>query len=272
MNASLDLSQIDTNEILVQATNISHFFGKQRVLHNIDVTIKRNEITTLIGPNGAGKSTLLKILTKLLKPTHGNVWQAPHITIGFMPQKIHVDASLPMTVKRFLKLGLTSPNKRSAKKSAVNFTTEKDGTLDSTVALLKLNKLLDTPIQKVSGGEMQRVLLARALIRTPDLLVLDEPVQGVDLQGQVELYHLINEIKDKLHCGILMVSHDLHIVMKGTHQVLCLNEHICCSGHPQSVSESPAFKDLFGQEFDEIAIYEHHHDANSCGHSHGLMK
>lgn len=268
MSASLNLSQIDTNEILVQATNISHFFGSQRVLHNIDVTIKRNEITTLIGPNGAGKSTLLKVLTKLIKPTHGKVWQSPHITVGFMPQKIHVDASLPMTVERFLKLGLRATTQRHQQNLAANFTTE----LESTVALLKLEKFLDTPIQKISGGEMQRVLLARALIRKPDLLVLDEPVQGVDLQGQVELYHLINEIKDQLHCGILMVSHDLHIVMKSTHQVLCLNEHICCSGHPLSVSESPAFKSLFGQEFDEIAIYEHRHDASSCDHDHGLLK
>ncbi|WP_371414865.1 ATP-binding cassette domain-containing protein [Hydrogenovibrio sp. JE_KL2] len=267
MNASLNLSKINTNEILVQATNITHFFGEKRVLQNIDLTLKRNEITTLIGPNGAGKSTLLKILIDLIQPTLGKIWRSPHLSIGFMPQKIQVDASLPMTVARFLKLGLRKPHFFSSQKTEANFTTE----LMQTVSLLRLEKLLNTPIQKVSGGEMQRVLLARALIRKPDLLVLDEPVQGVDLQGQVELYHLINEIKDTLHCGILMVSHDLHIVMKSTHQVLCLNEHICCSGHPQTVSESPAFKNLFGQEFDEIAIYEHHH-GDTCDHTHGLLK
>lgn len=265
MNTSLDLSQLNTNEILLQAENISHFFGNQQVLEDIDLTIKRNEITTLIGPNGAGKSTLLRILIKLIQPTHGMVWHAPHLSIGFMPQKIQVDTAFPLSVERFLRLGKP---KNSPAKQAVNFTTE----LTNTVSLLNLQKLLATPIQKVSGGEMQRILLARALIRKPDLLVLDEPVQGVDLQGQVELYHLINDIKDTLHCGVLMVSHDLHIVMKSTHQVLCLNQHICCSGHPQAISGNPAFKALFGQEFDEIAIYEHHHDSMTCNHKHGLMK
>ncbi|MDX1795456.1 MAG: ATP-binding cassette domain-containing protein [Hydrogenovibrio sp.] len=245
---------------LIQAENITHRFGDQTVLQNVDLTLRRNEIVTLIGPNGAGKSTLLKILIKLIKPTQGRVWQAPNLTIGFMPQKIQVDISLPMTVKRFLQLGFHSQSQQKTNSSTV---------LMETVELLKISALLDSPIQKISGGEMQRVLLARALVRKPDLLVLDEPVQGVDLQGQIELYHLINEIKEKQGCGILMVSHDLHIVMKSTNQVLCLNQHLCCSGHPQSVSESAEFKTLFGHEFDEIAVYEHHHNPSECDHTHG---
>lgn len=247
-------------DILIQADNISHQFGKESVLENISFTIKRHQIITLIGPNGAGKSTLLKILLKLIRPTQGTVNQQPNLIIGFMPQKIQVDPALPLTVEQFLMLGLSNQQRQSTN----NITELKQNFKD-----LKLESLLETPIQKVSGGEMQRVLLARAIIRKPDLLVLDEPVQGVDIQTQSELYHLINEIKDKLNCGILMVSHDLHIVMKTTDEVLCLNKHMCCSGHPQAVSENPSFLQLFGSESEDIALYEHHHNSSACEHSHG---
>lgn len=228
------------------------------MLHDISLTLQPNEIVTLIGPNGAGKSTLLKILLKLLPPTQGKVWHKPKLRIGFMPQKIHIDDALPLKVKRFLELGLRPASPKQ------NDTTS----LQQTIETLSLQSLLNTPIQQVSGGEMQRILLARALLRSPELLVLDEPVQGVDLNGQTELYHLINQIQQQFGCGILMVSHDLHIVMKSTNKVLCLNQHICCSGHPQAISTDPAFQALFGEGYEEVALYEHRHDHSACEHTH----
>lgn len=247
-----------TDQPLIQANHIHHSFGDKTVLHDISLTLQPNEIVTLIGPNGAGKSTLLKILLKLLPPTQGKVWHKPKLRIGFMPQKIHIDDALPLKVKRFLELGLrpTTPKQ--------NDTTS----LQQTIETLSLQSLLNTPIQQVSGGEMQRILLARALLRSPELLVLDEPVQGVDLNGQTELYHLINQIQQQFGCGILMVSHDLHIVMKSTNKVLCLNQHICCSGHPQAISTDPAFQALFGEGYEEVALYEHRHDHSACEHTH----
>lgn len=247
-----------TEQPLIRAEQLSHQFGNKQVLNTISLTLHANEIVTLIGPNGAGKSTLLKILLKLLTPTQGTVWHQPNLKIGFMPQKIHIDDALPLTVKRFLELGLS----RNAPKR--NNTT----ILHETIETLSIGDLLNTPIQQVSGGEMQRILLARALLRSPQLLVLDEPVQGVDLKGQTELYHYINHIQQHLKCGILMVSHDLHIVMKNTNKVVCLNQHVCCSGHPQDISSDPAFQTLFGEGYEAVALYEHHHDSSVCEHTH----
>jgi len=198
-----------------------------------------------------------------------------------MPQKIQIDAALPMSVERFLKLGFkpnsqqrTSPNPPLKKRlKNLFFAADNDSTrLKEITKELNLSALLKHPIQQVSGGEMQRILLARALIREPELLVLDEPVQGVDIKGQAELYQYINQIRHKYGCGILMVSHDLHIVMQHTDQVLCLNQHICCSGHPKNVSESPEYQTLFSNlatPSEGIAIYEHHHDHTTCEHTHG---
>jgi len=253
-----------THSPLIIAKNISHAYGEKTVLKDISLTLQPNEIVTLIGPNGAGKSTLLKILLNLIQPTSGEVTRKKGLRIGFMPQKIQVDASMPLSVERFLELGLARRSQNLFNKKT-NDTTE----LHEIIKDLKLDDLLNHPIQQVSGGEMQRILLARALLRQPELLILDEPVQGVDLQGQTELYHYISEIRQKYGCGILMVSHDLHIVMKSTNKVLCLNQHLCCSGFPQAVSESPAFQELFGQGFEEVALYEHHHDDRVCSHTHG---
>lgn len=241
---------------LIEAVNVSHSYGDKTVLQDISLKIHTDEIMTLIGPNGAGKSTLLKILLKLIRPSQGHITQKPGLTIGFMPQKIQVDPTLPMTVESFLKLGL--PRRKFFSKA-----------IDLSHYLkiideLKIESLLQHPIQKVSGGEMQRILLARALLKKPDLLVLDEPVQGVDLQGQTELYHYINQIRQHYHCGILMVSHDLHIVMKNTDHVICLNQHICCSGHPHTVNQAPEYLKLFGLPNPEFAIYEHHHNPETC--------
>lgn len=244
---------------LIEAVRVSHSYEDKAVLQDISLKIHTDEIVTLIGPNGAGKSTLLKILLKLVRPTQGQVTQKPGLTIGFMPQKIQVDPTLPMTVESFLKLGLPRPKWFGAHLDLTHYL--------QIIQELEITDLLQHPIQKVSGGEMQRILLARALLKKPDLLVLDEPVQGVDLQGQTQLYHYINEIRQRYHCGILMVSHDLHIVMKNTDHVICLNQHICCSGHPNTVHRAPEYLKLFGLPSPELALYEHHHNPETCNHS-----
>ncbi|WP_051640749.1 metal ABC transporter ATP-binding protein [Thiomicrorhabdus sp. Milos-T2] len=255
---------------LIKAENVSHKYETNTVLQNISLQIFAKEIVTLIGPNGAGKSTLLKILLGLTTPSQGTVSRQKNLKIGFMPQKIHIDPTLPMTVERFLQLGL--PNKHQTLFSKFKLGSFKaaygNTIIEKTTQELDIVNLLKQPIQKVSGGEMQRILLARALIREPDLLVLDEPVQGVDLQGQTEIYDYINKIRNEHECGILMVSHDLHIVMKHTDEVLCLNRHMCCTGHPQTVSKNSEFQALFGDLSESLAVYEHHHN-ESCQLTHG---
>ncbi len=243
-----------TNPILLQVENIYHDYGNKTVLEDISFKVHQKEIITLIGPNGAGKSTLLKILLRLIQPKKGNIQQKKGLKIGFMPQKIQIDPTLPMTVLRFLQLGTQCSNRKTQHH------------LESVATDLRIKDLLKQPIQKVSGGEMQRILLARALMNHPELLVLDEPVQGADIRGQAELYHYINEIRNRYHCAVLMVSHDLHVVMKNTDQVLCLNRHLCCSGTPQSVNGNPAFLEIFGKDMTEIALY--HHDETTCQHTH----
>lgn len=225
-------------------------FGNQPALEDISLELHQGEIVTLVGPNGSGKTTLVRVLLGLLPLDSGTVWRAPKLRIGYMPQKLAVHATLPLTVKRFLQL---VPGVKSA---------DIHNALQETGAL----KVLDSPLQRISGGELQRVLLARALLRKPQLLVLDEPVQGVDVKGQLELYNLIGQLRERYGCGVLMVSHDLHLVMRATDRVLCLNRHLCCTGQPEQVSNHPAFIALFGtQAARDLAVYHHAHD-----HEHDL--
>ncbi|WP_296235101.1 zinc ABC transporter ATP-binding protein ZnuC [Pseudomonas sp. UBA4617] len=238
------------SDALIRLEQVGVTFGGEAVLDSIDLSVAPGQIVTLIGPNGAGKTTLVRAVLGLLKPHHGKVWRKPKLRIGYMPQKIQVDATLPLSVLRFLRL--VPGVDRAAAMSALQE--------------VGAEQVIDSPIQTISGGEMQRVLLARALLREPQLLVLDEPVQGVDVVGQAELYNLITRLRDRHGCGVLMVSHDLHLVMSATDQVVCLNRHVCCSGHPEQVSGDPAFVELFGQAAaPSLAIYHHHHD-----HSHDL--
>ncbi|MCU7918458.1 MAG: zinc ABC transporter ATP-binding protein ZnuC [Candidatus Thiodiazotropha sp. (ex Epidulcina cf. delphinae)] len=230
---------------LIEAKAISITLQGRRMLEQVNLTVREGEIVTLIGPNGAGKTTLVRVILGLLKADGGSIKMAPGLRIGYMPQRVALSENMPLTVKRFLSLG----------------TRRYDETIRKIVNELDIDQLLDNPMQRLSGGEHQRVLLARALLRKPDLLVLDEPVQGVDITGQAALYALITRIRDQLGCGVLMISHDLHLVMATTDQVLCLNRHVCCSGHPESVSRHPAYLELFGSpESAKLALYTHHHD------------
>jgi zinc transport system ATP-binding protein len=237
------------SDALIRLDGVGVSFAGQAVLQDVQLSVEPGQIVTLIGPNGAGKTTLVRAVLGLLKPESGSVWRKPRLRIGYMPQKLHVDATLPLSVLRFLRL-VPGVDRASAQ---------------AALAEVGAGQVLDSPLQGISGGELQRVLLARALLRKPELLVLDEPVQGVDVAGQAELYRLITRLRDRHGCGVLMVSHDLHLVMSTTDQVVCLNRHVCCSGHPEQVSFDPAFVELFGQDAKSLAVYHHHHD-----HEHDL--
>ncbi|KYP95667.1 zinc ABC transporter ATPase [Sodalis-like endosymbiont of Proechinophthirus fluctus] len=236
---------------LVILENIGVTFGRKAVLHDISFTLRPCHILTLLGPNGAGKSTLVRVVLGLIAPTEGTLRRQPKLRMGYVPQKIHLDPTLPLTVERFMRL------RPGVKKSDIA----------PSLARMQAQNLRTAPMQKLSGGEMQRVLLARALLNSPQLLVLDEPTQGMDVNGQAALYDLIDNIRCDLSCAVLMVSHDLHLVMAKTDEVLCLNHHICCSGKPDVVSGHPDFIAIFGQRAPmPLAIYQYHHN-----HRHDLQ-
>lgn len=232
---------------LVSVSDLSFRIDNKIILEDVHLTVNRDEIVTIIGPNGAGKSTLLKIILNLIPKSEGSVKLAPDLIIGYMPQKLHIEPTFPLSVAAFLSLvGGKKP--------------EKEWLLEIS-KLLGIEKLLKSPIQTISGGEFQRVLLARALLRHPDLLILDEPAAGIDILGQENFYSLIGTIRQKFHCGILMVSHDLHLVMAETDTVICLNKHVCCLGHPETVTRHPEFLNLFGlQDPKSMAFYTHKHN------------
>ncbi len=230
---------------LIEARNLSVRFRERTILDRVDLQVSRGEIVTVIGLNGAGKSTLVRALLGLVAPDGGSVLRAPGLRIGYSPQHLHVDAALPLSVARFLTLGGRAPVPR----------------LLELLAEVGVADVLDSQVADISGGELHRVLLARALLRKPDLLVLDEPLAGVDVAGQSELYRLIAEIRDRYTCGVLLVSHDLHVVMAATDRVVCINHHVCCTGRPESVTRNPEFVALFGAHVAEsLAVYSHHHD------------
>jgi zinc transport system ATP-binding protein len=230
---------------LLEVSGVSLTIRDHSILRDVAVSVDQGEIVTLIGPNGAGKSMLMRVILGLVRPDTGHIRLRPGVRIGYVPQRLVVEDTLPLTVYRFITLG------GAAKRAQVRAVLEETGA----------PRVLDSPVQSVSGGEMQRVMLARALLREPDLLVLDEPVQAVDVTGQAELYDLIGRIRRQRGCGILMASHDLYLVMAATDRVICLNRHICCSGHPDTVSRDPAYLQLFGRQgIEQIAVYQHRHN------------
>ncbi len=235
---------------LIALESVTVRVDERILIDDVSLRLDAGKITTLIGPNGAGKSTLVKVILGLIVPQQGRVIRQQGVRIGYVPQRLQLDASLPMTVERFLRL---APRRGYGVHEALR--------------LVGAELLVQRAMQALSGGELQRILLARALLSEPELLVLDEPAQGVDVAGQVELYALIEQLAGVLGCGVLMVSHDLHLVMAGTHEVICLNQHICCHGEPESVARHPEFARLFGRpEREQLAVYTHHHHCDDQHH------
>lgn len=236
---------LDRTGSLVTLENAGLNRGGRWLVRGVDLTVRRGEVVTLIGPNGAGKSTTAKIALGLLSPDEGQADRAAGLSVGYVPQKLSIDWSLPLTVDRFM--GLTSRVSEAETASALD--------------LVGIRHLAMAEVRHLSGGEFQRALLARAIARKPDLLVLDEPVQGVDFSGEIALYELISDIRTRMGCGILMISHDLHVVMAATDSVVCLNGHVCCQGTPHAVAESAEYRELFGGRASAaLAVYEHAHD------------
>ncbi|NQY82726.1 MAG: metal ABC transporter ATP-binding protein [Alphaproteobacteria bacterium] len=229
--------------IALENAGVTH--QDQWLVRGVGLKVYAGEIVTLIGPNGSGKSTTVKMALGLLKLDEGCAMQHLGLVVGYVPQRLHIDRALPLSVARFM--CLTGQVTQNAIREALEIT-----------GVAHLN---DTAIQQLSGGEFQRALLARALVRKPDLLVLDEPVQGVDFAGEIALYELIASIRDRLGCGILLISHDLHVVMAATDRVVCLNGHICCQGTPQDVAQSAEYSRLFGAHAAAtLSLYTHDHD------------
>ena len=232
-------------DMLVEVSDVTVRFGDRLALERVGATLRRGEIVTVIGPNGSGKTTFVRVVLGLQRPDSGAVWRRAGMRIGYVPQQLHIEPTMPLTVRRFLAMSAPLSRQRMA------------AALDE----VGVPYVLDTPFHDLSGGEAKRATLARALLREPDLLVLDEPTANVDMAGQAELYDLIHAIRDARGCGVLLVSHDLHLVMASTDTVICLNAHVCCSGRPASVSRDPEYLALFGPRVAEtLGLYAHDHD------------
>ena len=232
------------NSTLVKLNNAGFKQNDKWLVEGVSLTVKKGKIVTLIGPNGSGKSTTAKIALGIYKNIEGSVEKYTN-KVGYVPQKISIDWTLPLRVYDFMLL------------------TEniKDEVIDEALTLTGVIHLKNKNLGNLSGGEFQRVLIARAISKKPELLVLDEPVQGVDYTGEIALYELIKRISDTLNCGILLISHDLHTVMTATDHVVCLNGHVCCSGSPMDVAKNNEYKTLFGEQASQIlSVYEHKHD------------
>lgn len=264
--AATDKTSLNTHNAtpLIKADAIGFQRDKRWILRGIDFSISAGEIVTLIGPNGGGKTTFARICLGILQPNEGHLQRAKDLTIGYVPQRLKLDRTLPVTVRRFL---------------TIRQQVSKTDLLD-ILRQVGASHLLDTQMSALSGGEMQRVLLARALVNKPNLLVLDEPAQGVDFAGEAALYDLISKIRESFGCAVLLISHDLHIVMGSSDRVLCLNGHVCCAGVPEQISLHPEYERLFGPgQAQTYGIYAHSHDHNhdlsgdmvdhDCSHNHG---
>ena len=234
----------ENKTILLKVENASFSKNNKWLVKGVSLEVKQGEIVTLIGPNGSGKSTTAKIALGIYKDIEGKVKKFTN-KIGYVPQKISIDWTLPIRVIDFMSL-IEEPT---------------DKQINTALNLTSVKHLRNKNLSDLSGGEFQRVLIARAIAKQPDLLVLDEPVQGVDFKGEIALYELIKKISEELNCGILLISHDLHVVMSATDFVVCLNGHVCCSGTPQVVAKNNEYQELFGDRASSIlSLYEHKHD------------
>ncbi len=238
---------------LLAAENLVVRFGATEALSGVSLAIKPGEIVTILGPNGSGKSTLLRALLGILRPASGQVIRAAGLRIGYVPQKLAVDRAMPMTVRRFLSLPVRVG----------------DGAAQAALKRVGLEGLEGRQMSALSGGQFQRLLLARALLVEPQILILDEPTQGLDQPGEAAFYRLIEEVRRETGAAVLMVSHDLHVVMAASDRVICLNHHICCEGTPRVVSTAPEYRALFGLGTQgALALYQHVHDHDHHDHSH----
>jgi len=233
--------------IVASLENIGLVIDRQNILRGINLELKKGKITTLIGPNGGGKTSIARILLGVIKPTAGKVKKGA-VKIGYMPQKIELDKTIPLRVIDFLRLSVHKISEKDVAVAVKKF------------AKLNLEKILHRQIHDISGGQLQKVLFLRAIIGNPDLLVLDEPTQYMDLGAVEEFYHVIDEIRNQSKCAILLISHDLLMVMQKTDFVFCVNQHVCCHGAPESVNEHPEYLALFGRKSSELAVYQHRHD------------
>jgi len=230
---------------LISANNVTFHHSGKSVLHNVNFQIERGEIVTLVGPNGSGKSTLVRGLIGALKPLSGAVRRQPGLKIGYVPQTLRLDGFLPLTVSRFLSL----PHRQS------------QATIAQALSNAGVPDVAQRQLHALSSGQFQRVLLARALLMKPDILILDEATQGLDQPGAAAFYRQIAEVRARLNCAVLMVSHDLHVVMAASDRVLCLNGHVCCEGTPEVVRDAPEYRALFGTGTQgAFALYRHEHD------------
>jgi zinc transport system ATP-binding protein len=243
---------------LLEARDVDVRIGALRVLDRVNFRLEAGEIVTIVGPNGSGKSTFLRTLIGAHQPTSGTVTRADGLRIGYIPQKLQIDSTLPITVARFLNL----PSRVGATK------------VRKALAQAGVSDLAQRPMVGLSGGQFQRVLLARALLASPDVLILDEATQGLDQTGSASFYRQIEEVRQTLGCAVLMVSHELHVVMAASDRVICLNGHVCCEGAPEHVASAPEYRALFGTGTQgALALYRHDHDhahdeAGNCVHDH----
>lgn len=238
---------------LVKAENLGIYGTDRWRVRGVNLAINAGEIVTMIGPNGSGKTSTAKALLGLVKADEGTVTRLPDLKIGYVPQAMAISRDVPLNLVRFLQL-----TKRHSKAE-----------IEDTLHLVGLTGFEKQPVNALSGGQLQRALIARALLVKPQLMILDEPVQGVDFTGEIALYELIEQIRDKLGCGMLLISHDLHIVMSRSNRVVCMNGHICCEGAPATVMENEAYLSLFGTKASEfLALYTHEHDHTHHDHDH----
>ena len=238
---------MNNNNSLVKLENAGVYKSTKWLVRGISFEVNKGQIVTLIGPNGSGKTTTAKLILNILATNEGFVTSNTN-KMAYVPQKINIDWTMPLRVIDFMKITSNLNN----------------GQIIDSLTMTGVDKLLYNQIHNLSGGEFQRVLIARAIATKPDLLVLDEPVQGVDFKGEIALYNLIKKISVTLNCGILLISHDMHFVMSTTDHVICLNGHICCSGNPSSIVKNPEYIKLFGEHNSEtLSYYQHQHD-----HSH----